>query len=162
MYGNNGRIATDSSQYSTYDTVLESKKVPSNFIHDVTKGNICASPVSTLFFSEHNISMLQKGIKNSILNKSQGKYNVVDQNVSELLIVMRGFYLKESINSIVDVVGQVQKLNTSVLTYVVPRIIGELEMRQRYTREINTLPVPMSYGQNTNVTGTKQIGMREI
>lgn len=155
----NGRVFIGPSHSAApdYQNVAEVSRVPSKFKDDVAKGNMADGPVMDLFFSELNINMLQKGIVNMVLNKSCGKYRIAQQSTSELLTIMRATYLQESMNSIVDVVGQVKRLNELVLMYSVPRIINEKEMHDRYIKDISTLPVPMAYGQATSVAGTKTL-----
>jgi hypothetical protein len=155
----NGRVFIGPSHSAApdYQNVAEASRTPSKFKDDVAKGNMADGPVMDLFFSELNINMLQKGIVNMVLNKSCGKYRIAQQSTSELLTIMRATYLQESMNSIVDVVGQVKRLNELVLMYSVPRIINEKEMHDRYIKDISTLPVPMAYGQATSVAGTKTL-----
>jgi hypothetical protein len=165
MYGNNGRVQinpTNQNTYSDYNNVYERNKVPKNFACDVTKNGTAMTPVSEIFFSEVNVNALQQGIKNRILNKSKGKYSIGDQSVNELLLIMKGIYTNECIHLNTDYLNQVRKLNESVLDFAVPRIFIELQMRDKYLQDISTLPVPMSHGENTNVAGTKQLGMRKF
>lgn len=157
----NGRIDLGRlNQTSDYPIYAEATTTPHRHVADVSKGNIAMTPVSELFFSETNILALQSGIKNMILNKSCGKYNVGNQSTSELLIIMRAIYLKQGVNSIVDVVGQVRKLNESVLLFSVPRIMSELEMRDVFIKDISALPIPMRYGESTSVAGTKTLELK--
>ena len=158
----NGRVFigigdTTNKQQPDYRSFVEERSTPSDYEHDAVKGNVASNPVSNLFFSDVNIDALQRGIINMVLNKSCGKLNVGKQSTSELLIVMRAKYLQESINSFIDVVGQVKRLNEQVLVYCIPRIMNELEMHNTYIRDISTLPVPMRHGESTSVAGTKTL-----
>lgn len=161
----NGRIninLDNSTPPSDYATIFEAKKTPTMYKDDMAKGQVASNPVMDLFFSDLNIETLQRGIVNMVLNKSCGRLRIGQQSTSELLIIMRATYLQESINSIVDVVRQVKRLNELVLMYSVPRIMSEHEMHKRYIKDITTLPVPMAYGENTSVAGTKQLELKSF
>jgi len=162
MNNRNGLVDVGNLSFSDYDTVLEDNKTPTNYGNDALKGNIGVNPVSKLYFSELNLKSLQIGIKNRVLNETCGKYHVGDQSNTELLIVMRGIYLQDVKSSNIEVVIQVRLLNGQVLDYVVPRIIDELHMRDRYIKDISTMNVPMAYGENTNVAGTKQLEFKRF
>lgn len=158
-----GRVNTNGVRVSDYPNIAEDTPISKyNFKADVAKGNMGENPVMELFFSDMNVTLLQRGIINMVLNKSCGKYKIGEQSLNELLTVMRATYLQESTNSIVDVVGQVKRLNELVLMYCVPRILNEYEMHVRYIKDINTLPVPMAYGQATSVTGTKTLEIKRF
>jgi hypothetical protein len=75
---------------------------------------------------------------------------------------MRATYLQESNNSVVDVVGQVKRLNELVLMYCVPRIMSEYQQHARYIKDISSLPVPMAYGEATSVAGTKSLEIKRF
>ena len=156
----NGRVNTLNSKAIDYANVAEAASISRyNFKADVAKGNMAENPVMDLFFSDMNVTLLQRGIVNMVLNKSCGKYKIGKQSPNELLTIMRATYLQESNNSVMDVVGQVKRLNELVLMYCVPRILNEYEMHARYIQDINTLPVPMAYGQSTSVVGTKTLDL---
>ena len=161
----NGRV--DLSNRGTvsqpdYKTIAETRTTPYNFASDATKGNVASGPVSELFFSDYNVNLLQRGIQNMVLNKSNGKHKIGVQSVNELLTVMRATYLQESINSVAEVVHQVKKLNELVLMYCVPRILSEIEMHDTYLRDISTLPVPLKYGESTSLAGTKSLELKNF
>jgi hypothetical protein len=160
---NRGRLNLDISvSQPDYNSFVECRSMPTNYVNDAIKGNMAQTPVSELFFSDYNVQLLQKGIQNMVLNKSCGKYKIGTQSPNELLTVMRATYLQDGLNSIANVVHQVKKLNEIVLMYCVPRILSELEMHNTYLKDISTLPVPMKYGENTNVAGTKTLELKHF
>ena len=153
-----GRINLQGAQKGPdYPSFAEDRSTASGYEHDVAKGNIASNPVSQLFFSDVNMNALQQGISNMILNKSCGKLSVGKQSTNELLVIMRAIYLSDSINSFINIVGQVKALNETVLLYCVPRIMSELESHQTYIRDITSLPMPLRYGESTSVAGSKQL-----
>ena len=150
----NGRVILDTSRPSPADFGIR-EPTQKNFVSDALKGNIGKNPVSELFFSDINIDALQIGMRNMVLNKSCGKYKIGRQSDKELTIIMRAIFLQNSVNSKYDVIGQVRNLNENVLNFAVPRLINELEMHDTYLQDIQRMPIPMAYGENTSVAGTK-------
>jgi hypothetical protein len=153
---NNGRITFETkSNYTDYQ--LHVNKHVKNFEHDALKGNLETNPVACLFFGPENVSILQTGMRNMVLNKTCGRISIGDQSVDELLIIMRSMYLNHSKNSILDVVSQVRELNKRVLQFAVPRIIEEAKMHQAYIKRISELPTPLDHGKNDSVKGSKSL-----
>lgn len=138
--------------YSDYD---QFKGSTTSFVDDALKSHVSKNDVSSLFFSEYNINLLQLGMQNMILNQTCGKYRIGKQSVNELLTIMRGIYLQYSNNIQINIKEQVRKLNEHVLNFAVPRIISELLMHDKYISDIKQNPIPMEYGLNTSVCGTK-------
>ena len=121
---------------------------------------ISSTPLSDIYFSKQNIDALQLGLKNMILNKSQGKYNISRQSDIELKIVMRSIYLQYATNSRdVDIITQVKTLNKRVLDWCVPEIISNIKQQEKYMLDISTLPRPIERGILTSSKGTKQLEM---
>jgi len=159
----NGRVdLTSKGATPDYQTIAETRTVPTNYANDAIRGNVGPGPVSELFFSDYNVNALQRGIQNMVLNKSNGKFKIGPQSPNELLTIMRATYLQESINSVAEVVHQVKKLNELVLMYSVPRILSEIEMHNTYLHDVSTLPVPLKYGENTSVAGTKSLELKHF
>jgi len=158
----NGRVPNvDIFGYSDYETSGNSE-TPKGFIKDALRGNVGRSPVSDLFFSQNNIDALQVGMHNMVLDKSCGKYNIGRQSIPELVIAMRGVYLQDSKNSKFDVVGQVRALNGQVLAYFVPQIIAELSMHEKYISDVNRVPVPIAWGENTSSYGANPLELKRL
>lgn len=154
----NGLISFDKS-YNDWETIQEKTKVQTSSAEMALKGIIQCSPTSKLFFSDVNISALQLGIRNVILNKTCGKIVIGNQSLNELIIIMRSIYLQEfeRRSDILSTVDQVKHINTKVIMYAVPRIIAEANMHNAYIKRITTLPVPLSHGVATSVAGTKTL-----
>ena len=144
--------------------------------HDIMSRTMEHTPVSSLFFSRLNIDALQKGICNLVFNKSEGKYNISKQSEVELKIIMRSIYFDSlknqsqnlyvalfvNNNSENYVLEEVKKLNKSVLDWVVPRIITNLEQYNRYRQDISSLPNPIDRPTFTSTSGTKQLELQSF
>ena len=59
---------------------------------NVISRNLDCTAVSKVFFSLDNIDLLQRGIRNKILNLTEGDINISRQSDDELKIVMRSIY----------------------------------------------------------------------
>lgn len=103
-------------------------------------------PVSEMFFSDANISALQKLIRTEVKIRTRGEYTLdCDQNESDLIIAMRavlydvngGRFLPHKINQ------QVNILNKKVLNYIVPDMISNMKQEYGYIKEINKPLEPM-------------------
>ena len=70
------------------------------------------TPLGELFFSQENINRIQQKIKYEVFKRTNGKYKIeVDQNESDLLIVMRDVYISDALNNPYKLVHQVKLLN---------------------------------------------------
>lgn len=110
---------------------------------NIISRNLNCTGVSKIFFSEDNINLLQRGIRNKILNDTQGKYNIGRQKDEELKIVMRSIYYQHSKNQSTNINGQVLDLNTRVIEWCVPEIISNIKQSEKYIQDISTMPVPL-------------------
>lgn len=160
MSHNNGRVILDTSSHPSDFEIPSATQ--QNLIVDALRGNIGRCPVSELFFSSKNIDALQIGMHNMILNATCGKSRIGRQSDKELSIIMRAIYLQDSQNSKYDVLGQVRRLNEQVLAFAVPRLLNEINMHQTYLSDIQKMPIPMSYGINTSVAGTKNLELKTL
>ena len=150
-----GRIQLDPSLAQPFERVIDNGKQWTSFEADALKGQMTSTPVSELFFSKKNLDIVQDGIRYSVYRQSNGKYQISKQSEDELKIIMRSIFLQHAKNSPYDIVSQVRDLNGLVLEYCVKEIISHLELDERYKKDISTLPIPLSYGQNESVKGTK-------
>jgi hypothetical protein len=157
----NGRIdAIHKENLIAYDFFKEDHNNNSNFQNDAVRHIHTSSAVGDLFFSEHNIEILQDGIRYSVYKQNN---NVIGlQSTTELQIIMRSIYLQYSRNLPTDVVSQVKELNTMVLNYAVPRVLSEFHQYINYTKDITYLPIPLERSKNTSSKGTKVLHLNEM
>lgn len=111
------------------------------------------NPVSELFFSKHNISVLQQGLRYSVFKKT-GK-TIDNQSENELLIIMRSIYLQYAKHMPYNIIMQVKSLNSKVLDYAVDRVSGEVKQYFDYKHHASTLPIPLEHAKNVSPVGTK-------
>jgi hypothetical protein len=160
-----GRIQLNKTEkindYPLYGKSSDSSVQTSSVEDAMLKGNIESNPLSKLFFSDTNIAALQQGMRNMILNKTNGEYKIGNQSQDELLTVMRAIYFDKAKNLPYDVVNQVKQLNQCVLAYTVPRIIDEVKMYQTYLNDISSGPQFFDRPESTSVAGTKVLEIKK-
>jgi hypothetical protein len=156
----NGRISNIDGENKLKIFDEQSNKNNSNFIQNGAMFH-SQSPtcLSGLFFSSENIEALQLGLKNMILNKSNGKYNISRQSDTELKIIMRSIYIQYAKHNSVNILGQVKELNSLVLHWAVPRIMSNIQQQEFYIKDISTLPVPL---ENAKIMSKKGMGERQL
>ncbi len=124
---------------------------------DLTRGNWEQNPLSNAFFSVQNMTRLQQMIKRAVYERSgENRWEIDDQSIDELKIIMRGMYLQYARNSMKESIdSQVAELNSIVLEWCVPRIMTEIKAHLNYLNDITTMPVPMAHPMNMSAAGTK-------
>jgi len=120
------------------------------------------TPVACLFFSKKNVDALQIGMRNMVLDRSKGRFNIGRQSDRELLIVMRSIYLTYGLNLSYEVVEQVRALNKRVLDYCVKEVLVEAEKYVQYKNDVANLPVPIDRGAHISSAGSKTLFMKEF
>jgi hypothetical protein len=131
------------------------------------QGNIISrsldcTEVSKLFFSLKNIDLLQQGIRNKILNVTNGKINISRQSDDELKIIMRSIYFQYGQNRNENIKEQVLDLNTRVIEWSVPQIISNFKQSQQYIKDISTLPEPLERSILPSKKGTKTLNITNM
>jgi hypothetical protein len=107
------------------------------------------TPLGEIFFSPENIARIQKQIKREVFIRSNGKYKLnIDQNETDLLVVMRAVYISDAENSPYKIVHQVKKLNHRTIERIVPDMLSMIKQDQKYLDEldkpINPIPLPVN------------------
>lgn len=131
-------------------------------INSVISRNYECSRVSDVFFSTHNMDILQLGIHNMVLNESNGKYKIGRQSDEDLKVIMRSIYFQYAKNNINDVAGQVRYLNTKVLEWAVPQILTNVKQKEQYIQDISTLPIPLDRSELPSQKGTKSLEIKSF
>ena len=138
----NGRI--NLSESHNHLSLFDKTAPRSTTYHEALTGNWSETPLSNTFFSGQNQQILQNGIRAGVYKMSGGRYQIGTQSPDELKMVMRGIFLQNSFNQPGNVRSQCEKLNQSVLNYVVPRVYGEAKGYLTYLRDVSTLVVPLA------------------
>ena len=150
-----GRTVPDSAGFH-YPTETEA-----SFAGDMLRGNWEHSPLSAAFFTRKNAAYLQSAIKQAVAHLSgPKKYQIDDQDVDELKMVMRAMYLQYAKNQTFNLEGQIAELNKMVVDWSAPRIVSEITQYEFYLNDISHLPVPMEKPLNMSSAGTRSLAMQ--
>lgn len=129
---------------------------------NIISRSLDSTEVSKLFFSLKNIDLLQQGIRNKILNVTNGKINISRQSDDELKIIMRSIYFQYGQNRNENIKEQVLDLNTRVIEWSVPQIISNFKQSQQYIKDISTLPEPLERSILPSKKGTKTLNITNM
>ena len=113
----------------------------------------CETPLNTLFFSEFNVNLLQRGIRQTFKNKTDIAIDY--QNTDDLYGIMRMVFINNSGDHYNNVNGQVKELNTRVINTAISQIQTGVSQYIAYARDIDTISVPLDQPVNTSTTGNK-------
>ena len=122
----------------------------------------CPTPLNTLFFSEFNMNLLQRGIRQSF--RDQTGVAIDYQNPSDLYSIMRVVFINNSGDPNANVQEQVKYMNGIVIKTASGQIQTGISQYMGYVHDIDTLAVPIDRPVNTTTYGKKfgkneQIGL---
>jgi hypothetical protein len=160
---NAGGLTGTPSSVSTLPGFQHQTQTEVNFSGDMLRGNWEHTALSDAYFSRTNAQRIQKEITKEVYRRSGPKqYQIDDQDVDELKMIMRGMYLQYAKNNPFNIEGQIQELNKLVIDWAAPRIISEIEQYQYYLNDISHLPIPLEKPLNMSSAGTKSLPFRNM
>ena len=121
-------------------------KIPTNdccSYEEALRGNIECSALSTAYFSKENMQIIQNAIRATVYKQSNNQYNIAQQDVTTLKIIMRAFYLQNSLNQHNNIPQQISHINNMVVAHCVPKILSEAQAYIKYRTDASTLVVPI-------------------
>jgi hypothetical protein len=89
-------------------------------------------------------------------------YQIDNQDVDELKMIMRAMYLQYAKNSPFNIEGQISELNKLVVDWASPRIKSEIDHYQYYLNDITHLPVPLEKPLNMSSAGTRSLPFKPM
>jgi ActR/RegA family two-component response regulator len=113
----------------------------------------CETPLNTLFFSDFNRNLLQRGIRQTFKDKTGIAIDY--QNADDLYGIMRMVFINNSGDHYSRVNEQVKEMNTRVIATAVSQIQTGVSQYIAYTRDIETISVPLDQPINTSTVGKK-------
>jgi hypothetical protein len=131
-----------------------------NYAYEATKGIHEADELANIFFSQDNIERLQQAIRYNVYRSSGGKHVIDKQSEQELKIIMRYYYLDYGSYRSFMIQDEIEKLNTMVIRYCVPRILNEIEMYLKFLNDSEKDKQVMEHSINTSIKGNKSIEMK--
>jgi hypothetical protein len=144
---------------TSYDFIEKSNDRQFDFQKQGIKSIHTENPISSLFFSEHNIDILQNGIRFSVFSKTENNMVIDKQSENELLIIMRSVYLQYCKHLPYNITSQVKELNTKVIDYSVPKILVEINQHVNFKNDISKLPIPLEHPKDMSQKGSKFLYM---
>jgi len=151
----NGRI--DILNAPNHLTLYDVPQSHTSTYKDAMRGNWENTPLSQAFFSVQNQQILQNGIRAGVYKESNGKYIISEQSDNELKLIMRGIFLEYSENRSTHITDQIRNLNQRVLTYCIPRVLGEVKGYMKYLHDASTLVVPMTHPVHSSTDKTLEL-----
>ena len=118
----------------------------------------CDSTLNTLFFSEFNQNLLQRGIRQAFKNKTG--IAIDRQNPDDLYSLMRVVFINNSGDHYSRVNEQVRMMNERVIQTAIGQIQTGVSQYMAYVKDIDTISVPLDQPINTSTVG-KKIGYND-
>jgi len=113
----------------------------------------CETPLNTLFFSEFNQNLLQRGIRQAFKNKTG--IAIDRQNPDDLYGIMRVVFINNSGDHYKAVNQQVRMMNERVIETALGQIQTGVSQYMSYVKEIDTTTIPLDRPVNTSTVGKK-------
>jgi len=113
----------------------------------------CETPLNTLFFSEFNQNLLQRGIRQAFKNRSG--IAIDRQNPDDLYSIMRVVFINNSEDHHSRIKEQVQKMNARVIETAISQIQTGVAQYLAYMKDIDTISTPIDLPKNTSTYGNK-------
>ena len=113
----------------------------------------CETPLNTLFFSEFNQNILQRGIRQAFKNKTG--IAIDRQNPDDLYSIMRVVFINNSGDHYSRVNEQVRTMNGRVIETALSQIQTGVSQYMAYVKDIDTISTPLDQPINTSTVGKK-------
>tara|TARA_B100000401_G_scaffold437624_1_gene383677 strand:+ start:1061 stop:1465 length:405 start_codon:yes stop_codon:yes gene_type:complete len=113
----------------------------------------CPTPLNNLFFSEFNINILQRGIRQDFKNKTG--ISIDKQNVNDLYSIMRVVFINNSGDPNANVQEQVRFMNGIVIKTATGQIQTGVSQLMGYLHDTDKNVVPIDRPVSTTTHGNK-------
>jgi hypothetical protein len=111
------------------------------------------TPLNTVFFSQSNIDKLQADIQTTV--RAMVNASIDRQSDSDLLLIMRSYYLQYAQNNPSRVAEELDELNQRVVHFASNRIAVEVEAYRYYRKDIMDFPAPIANPMDVKIYGTR-------
>ena len=143
--------------WSDYSQSTNNWATENSIQKSLLKGLYQPTPLGELFFSQENINRIQKMIKYEVFIRTNGKYKLeIEQNESDLLVVMRDIYISCGKNQPYKVVHQVKELNHRTIEKILPDMISMIKQDDEYIKQldkpIDPIPLPVCVNSKGRLT----------
>ena len=113
----------------------------------------CDTPLNTLFFSDFNTNLLQRGIRQAFKDKTGIAIDY--QNPDDLYGIMRMVFINNAGDHHTQVKEQVQMMNGRVIETALSQIQTGVSQYIAYAEDIDTISQPIDRPVNTSTVGKK-------
>jgi hypothetical protein len=113
----------------------------------------CPTPLNSLFFSDFNKNLLQRGIRQSFKNKTGIAIDY--QNPDDLYSLMRVVFINNSGDHHSRINEQVKAMNGRVISTAISQIQTGVSQYIAYAEDIDTISIPNDRPVNTSTMGNK-------
>tara|TARA_B110000444_G_scaffold154290_1_gene144362 strand:- start:932 stop:1339 length:408 start_codon:yes stop_codon:yes gene_type:complete len=111
------------------------------------------TPLNTLFFSQFNLNLLQRGIRQSFKNNTG--VSIDYQNPDDLYAIMRSVFINNAGDHNKSVNEQVKFMNEVVMKTALRQVQSGVSQYMGYIRDIDTMAIPPVAPANTSTFGLK-------
>ena len=113
----------------------------------------CPTPLNTLFFSEFNINLLQRAIRQDFKNKTG--VSIDRQNKNDLYSIMRVVFINNSGDANSNIQEQVRFMNSIVIKTATGQIQTGVSQYMGYLHDTDKNATPMDRPISTTTYGNK-------
>lgn len=113
----------------------------------------CQTPLNTLFFSEFNINLIQRAIRQQFKNETG--ISIDYQNEDDIFAIMRVVFINNASEHYKNVNAQVKFMNEMVMKTALSQIKTGVSQYVSYVRDIDTLSMPIDRPVSTSTFGNK-------
>jgi len=111
------------------------------------------TPLNEQFFGPENVELLQQQIRSTVAGMVNAQID--RQSDSDLLMVMRSYYLTYAQNIPGNEARELAELNERVVAFCSNRIAVEVEAYRYYRKDILDFPAPIQHPVDTHIYGTR-------
>lgn len=112
-----------------------------------------STPLNSLYFSDTNINLLQRAIRQVFLNKAGIKIDY--QNRNDLLAIMRMVFINNQQNGYEKIDQQIRIMNSIVIDESIKQIQTGVSQFYSYVKDLDKPIVPPTIPENTSIYGTR-------
>jgi len=155
----NGRVIgiSDVRSGNQFKMFTENNNNCDNAKETILQGTQVRTPLSDAFFSKANMQCLQNMLRYRVFAASGGKYQIGEQDNTNLQIIQRAIFLLHSKNLPDRIPEQIRELNRQVIEYILPQLLSEIGQWLHYTRELETLPSTIPRPVSMSSAGTRTL-----
>ena len=113
----------------------------------------CETPLNTLFFSDFNKNLIQRGVRQTFKNKSGIAIDY--QNPDDMYAIMRVVFINNAGDHYTKINEQVKYMNTKVIDISLSQIQTGVSQYIAYANDIDTTRTLLDQPINTSTVGKK-------